>query len=33
LPCGAYGVPTSFGPCWLHTPRERVNTHAAPIVV
>ena len=23
-------VPTNLGPCWLHTPPERVNTHAAP---
>src|SRR6516225_3364920 len=23
-------VPTGFGPCWLHTPPERVKTHAAP---
>src|SRR5713226_5327247 len=23
-------VPTSLAPCWLHTPAERVNTHAAP---
>src|SRR5260370_13906945 len=32
-PCAAAPtapVPTSFGPCWLHTPPERVNTHAAP---
>src|SRR5260370_127923 len=26
-------VPTSFGPCWLHTLPERVNTHAAPALV
>ena len=24
-------VPVSFGPCWLQTPPERVNTHAAPL--
>src|SRR5262245_36765243 len=23
-------VPTSFDPCWVHTPPLRVNTHAAP---
>src|SRR6516225_6943411 len=23
-------VPTSFAPCWLQTPPERVNTQAAP---
>src|SRR6266446_4569270 len=23
-------VPTSFVPCWVHTPTERVYTHAAP---
>ena len=23
-------VPTSFGPCWVQRPRERVNTHTAP---
>jgi hypothetical protein len=31
-PCDAppMFLPTSFSPCWLHTPRaERVNTHAA----
>src|ERR1043166_9217715 len=32
-PCSAAPtapVPTSFAPCWLHTPAVRVNTHAAP---
>ena len=32
-PCcaSAYGAGADqFGPCWLHTPPERVNTHAAP---
>src|SRR6516225_9328349 len=32
--CPASGnapLPTSLGPCWLHTPPERVNIHAAPI--
>ncbi len=24
-------APVSFGPCWLHTPPERVNTQAAPV--
>src|SRR5205807_1350689 len=26
----AVQLPTSFDPCWLQTPAERVNTHAAP---
>ena len=31
LLCGAYGAcADQFAPCWLHTPPERVNTHAAP---
>src|SRR5580765_656848 len=34
-PCNALPtapVPTSFNPCWLHTPPLRVYTHAAPAV-
>src|SRR2546425_1232077 len=33
LPCAApptAPAPTSLSPCWLHTPLECVNTHAAP---
>src|ERR1035441_6283492 len=33
MPCSAFPtapVPTSLLPCWVHTPPERVNTHAAP---
>src|SRR5262245_1861218 len=29
--CPITPVPTSLQPCWLHTPPERVYTHAAPI--
>ena len=25
--------PVSFGPCWLHIPPERVNTHTAPVAM
>ena len=25
--------PTSFAPCWVHAPPERVNTHAAPALL
>src|SRR5215469_12097948 len=30
-PPPAASVPTSFGPCWLHTSPLRVNTHDAPV--
>ena len=30
IACPTAPVPTSFVPCWIHTPPLRVNTHAAP---
>src|SRR5438067_13925077 len=36
LPCPACPTapaPSSRGPCWVHTPPLRVNTHAAPALV
>ncbi len=35
-PCSASPIaplPTSFGPCWLHTPELLVKTHAAPVLL